>query len=136
MAARISKAQLAALKKPAKKPAKKLPARRERDVLREVLAYLARAGIPAWRTNSGVFRSAGHVYQLAPAGTADVIGCLPPSGRMLAVEVKRPGGKLRPSQAEWLDRMRAAGALCFVATSDREVCEALRAEGYRVPDPL
>lgn len=132
-------------KKP--KPVKLPPAPLERDVMRDVLAYLARCGVIAWRANSGSVPSqGGGLVRLAPAGTADVIGCLPgaplagpgvPAGRMLAVELKRPGkgDDLRPAQAEWQGRLRRAGALVLVATSCRDVCLALRGAGYLVPDP-
>lgn len=130
MAARIKNARvLAGLGR--RRPA---PAPSEAETVGAVLAYLAHAQIPAWRTNSGTLYVAGRLVRLAPAGTADVLGCLP-GGRLLAVEVKRKGGRLRPAQALWLDRMRAQGALAFVARAVADVYAALAAEGYDAPRP-
>lgn len=45
------------------------------------------------------------------------------------VECKRPGGKLRPAQAAFLDNVRRAGGLAIVVSDVRQLGEALDAEG-------
>ena len=62
-------------------------------------------------------------------GCPDVLACLPPGGRLLAVEVKRPhGGRLSQLQKVTLMKLKAIGALTVVATSVaadvRQVVEA------------
>ncbi len=42
-------------------------------------------------------------------------------GRLLAVECKAPGGKMRAEQAEFLSLVRRFGGLAFVARDCRDV---------------
>ncbi len=114
----------------------KLPGPPESAIVKDVLLYLATVPGRFWRANAGGFRAGGHLYRLAPVGTADVIGVLE-GGRFLACELKRPGGgKLRPSQAAWQAEMRALGALVISeARSTRDVFDALITAGLVVPAP-
>ena len=57
-------------------------------------------------------------------GCPDVLGQLK-DGRLLGVEVKSPTGKLRPEQAVFLDRVRAAGGVAFMARDCRDVLREL-----------
>jgi len=56
-------------------------------------------------------------------GTADIVGVL--CGRYVAIEVKRPNKFPTALQKHWLDTKTKCGAICFVATSVREVEERL-----------
>lgn len=47
--------------------------------------------------------------------------CFLPGGRVVFVELKRPGGKLSPIQVKVLDRLRAVGAEVHVLSSKEEV---------------
>jgi hypothetical protein len=58
-------------------------------------------------------------------GVSDIIGCIPKTGRFLAIEVKRPGGKPTPEQQQFIDTINAAGGLAFVARSVEEVEQRL-----------
>jgi len=49
------------------------------------------------------------------------------NGRLLAVEVKAPGGRLRPEQAEFLSLVRRFGGVAFVARDCRDVSRELAA---------
>jgi len=64
-------------------------------------------------------------YGLGSPGGADLIGVLRGPGTLVACEVKSPTGRLRPEQDTFLRRMRASGALAFVARSAGDVLEAL-----------
>jgi hypothetical protein len=46
-------------------------------------------------------------------------------GRFLGVEVKAQAGRLRPEQALFLERIRCAGGVAFVARDLRDVLRAL-----------
>jgi hypothetical protein len=46
---------------------------------------------------------------------------MPKTGRFLAIEVKRPGGKATQEQQQFIDTINAAGGLAFVAHSIEEV---------------
>jgi hypothetical protein len=61
---------------------------------------------------------------LAPAGTADIVGCMP-DGQFLAIEVKRPGGKFKPYQLPWLETIRSLGGLVLVVHSVQELLAAM-----------
>jgi hypothetical protein len=94
------------------------------------LAVFAKDGT-WWRQNSGRTQTAtGRLVQLAPAGTADVIGILGPGGRFCGLEAKRPGNKPTPIQREWAERVRALGGFAAVFTSLDELAAAVeRARG-------
>lgn len=49
--------------------------------------------------------------------------CLLPGGRVVFVELKRPGGNLSPIQVKVLDRLRAVGAEVHVLSSKEAVNE-------------
>lgn len=61
-----------------------------------------------------------------PKRLADVLGQLK-DGRLLGVEVKSPTGRLRPEQAAFLETIRAAGGVGFVARDLRDVRRELQA---------
>jgi hypothetical protein len=48
-----------------------------------------------------------------PVGFPDLIGAIPPHGRMLCIEVKRPGQKPTDAQHAFLDRRRTEGAIAY-----------------------
>lgn len=97
----------------------------ERDVLRGVLEALALHPAVAWavRMNVGAFENAaGRHVRVGFVGCSDVIGQLR-DGRFLAVEVKRPGGKLTEAQFAFLGRVINNGGVGFVAF---EVADVMR----------
>jgi hypothetical protein len=66
-----------------------------------------------------------------PKGVSDIIGILPKGiagsdgGRFLAIEVKRPGGKVSPHQEQFIERVNRIGGLGFVAYSVEDVINRL-----------
>jgi hypothetical protein len=118
----------------------------EKEIQAQILAYLALLpGVLAWRQNAGGmkanYKGKERFFRFASRpGISDIIGVLPASrhgvtasrqpGRFLAVECKRPGGKLSLDQAAFLDAVRAAGGLALVVHSLDELIEALCVEGY------
>jgi hypothetical protein len=57
-------------------------------------------------------------------GVSDVLGVLP-GGRFLAIECKGPTGRPSPEQVEFIERVRAAGGVAFVARSLEDVKKGL-----------
>ncbi len=55
----------------------------------------------------------------------DILGILHPSGRLLCIEVKKPGGVVSVEQKEFLDIINRNGGLGFVAQSINDVEEFL-----------
>lgn len=65
---------------------------------------------------------AGKVYAsiYGQTGWPDILAIVPPHGRVLAIEVKLPGGKVTPLQEHTMAAMAAAGAVAGVARSIEE----------------
>jgi Holliday junction resolvase len=49
------------------------------------------------------------------AGTPDVLACVPPEGRFLAIEVKAQNGKPSELQLAKIEQIRKAGGFAYVA---------------------
>lgn len=90
----------------------------EKDIQRVLLTYLRSVlGWPVVRINSGGMRRGKSFYRFNDtAGVSDIVGLIPPAGRFLAIEVKRPGGRPTEQQRQWLDAVRAAGGVGLVVT--------------------
>lgn len=58
-----------------------------------------------------------------PKGISDILGIY--LGKMLAIEVKKPGGKLTPEQQRFIDRVKIEGGISFVAYSIDDVINGL-----------
>ena len=121
-------------------PAPRHNDRPEAAALAEVLQALKHHPAVAWceRMNSGahvVQGTAGRRFiRYGFKGCPDVLGMLR-DGRLLACEVKAPGGRLRPEQAAFLELVGAAGGLAFVARNCRDVFAALDI-GQPHPEPV
>ena len=95
----------------------------EQAIQRSILDYLRFKKIMAWKNpTTGVFDPTTRRFRrgVGPVGAADIFGLLP-GGRFLAIEVKRPGGRIAPHQASWLAQVHAQGALTLVAYSLADV---------------
>lgn len=104
------------------KQPKRIHDKPEAAALVEVLKALNTHPDVAWceRMNSGAARIDARFVRFAWPGCPDVLGQLR-DGRLLGVEVKGPTGKLLPEQAVFLERIRAAGGVGFVARDCRDV---------------
>lgn len=99
----------------------------EKDIQRDILAYLKLRKIMAWRNQTtGIYDTKRKTFRANQTmkGVPDILGILP-NGQFLGIEVKRPGGKLSAEQQMFGAYARLAGAKCFVATSVKEVAEQL-----------
>src|SRR5262245_43864337 len=106
-----------------------IKAPRESGLTRAVLQYLTLRGIVCWRNNTGALKVQNRFARFGAPGAADVLGLLP-GGRLLAVEVKRPGGKTTGLQRAWLDMVGRAGALALVVISVDDLARQLGEAGY------
>jgi hypothetical protein len=91
-------------------------------------------GVFCWKQpNSGIQRADGRGWIPSQTpGIADIIGVLP-GGRFLAIEVKRPGGELSPTQKLFLENVNRSGGLAFMASSLEEVIKTLNGKNtYKV----
>lgn len=110
----------------------------EAALLKAASQYLAlaaaRTGLVWWRANSGgLALPNGRRVIGSPAGTPDLLVVLPPSGRLLGLELKSPTGRQRPSQRAWQESAEKAGAGYAIVRSLEELRLALRAEGLDAP---
>ena len=98
----------------------------EQSIQRAILDYLRWRGIPCYKhQNAGIRKPDGGYIPTHTRGVSDIIGCIPKTGRFLAIEVKRPGGKPTQEQQQFIDTINAAGGLAFVARSVDEVAECI-----------
>ena len=115
----------------------KLSPPREAEIQRAILELLQVLGIPAWRANTGAIKATyqgrDRFVRFGPKGQADILGVLPPLGRALAVEVKRPGKKASMEQEAFLNLITRTGGLAFVATCPNDVVQALARAGWEAP---
>jgi len=76
-----------------------------------------------WRNNVG--SPDGRYHYGLPIGSADLVGVLAPSGRLIALECKTAVGKLRKEQRAWLDVVRRFGGFACVVRSAEEALAAV-----------
>ncbi len=96
----------------------------------EVLRALRTHPAVSWceRMNSGAARIGSRFVRFGFRGCPDVLGQLK-DGRLLGVEVKGPTGRLRPEQELFLERVRGAGGVAFMARDCRDVLRELSRPG-------
>jgi hypothetical protein len=105
----------------------------ETALVATVLDYLAVRQVFCWRSNNvGTRRTARDGRQFwhftGLRGVSDIVGVLE-GGRLLAIEVKRPGGKLTDEQSWFIDEVNRRGGLALVIRDVGQLDQALRAEG-------
>ncbi len=104
--------------------AQKSQRRRETEITREILRYLAAVGCLAWRNNTGAVRGQhkgkARVVHFGHVGSSDILGVMP-GGRFLAIEVKRRGQAVTREQAAFLALVHQLGGQALVATKVDDV---------------
>lgn len=106
---------------------KRTNARPEAAALVEVLKAVRAHPLVAWaeRQNSGAVRNGGRFIRFGWPGCPDVLGQLR-DGRFLGVEVKAAKGRPSPEQVAFLERIRLAGGVAFIAHDLRDVLRELK----------
>ena len=69
-------------------------------------------------------------------GVTDLIGTLPPYGRALWIEIKRPGREATETQNEFMAIMKKAGGIVGVVRSVPELRDLLLHAGYKAAEKL
>lgn len=89
------------------------------QVTRTIIAYLDAHGYDAWaQPNRGEYDPKTGKWRPHPnarRGVADILGFRRTDGRFLAVEVKTGSDRPRPAQTVFLNAVKAAGGLAFIA---------------------
>ena len=101
--------------------------RPEAAALLEVLKAVRAHSLVAWaeRQNSGAAKVGGRFIRFGWPGCPDVLGQLK-DGRLLGVEVKAAQGRASPEQVAFLERIRGAGGVAFIAHDLRDVVRGLK----------
>ncbi len=117
----------------------------ESDIQKLIMLAVAKQGHVLFRNNTaqgwaGKSANAGRgtvvienprpLYAGLCKGSSDLIGWTS-CGLFLAVEVKRPGQKPTPEQANFAAQVNKAGGIAIVATSDKEATDQIATEIYR-----
>ena len=86
-----------------------------------ILACLTLQGFSVWRQNtSGIYDQKTGRWRVNPQGrrgVPDIIGFRKRDGLFIGVEIKAGRDQLRSEQKQFLDELKAAGDLAFVAHS-------------------
>lgn len=90
----------------------------ETVLMNKIRVKLSEYGV-CFRANVGKVRMMdGRYFDTGlPRGFSDLFGVKANDGKVFFVEVKTPTGKVRPEQLQFIDTMRALGALAGVARS-------------------
>jgi hypothetical protein len=102
----------------------KLPSPTEHEVQLAIQAYLALQGHFCWRNNSGALPDKrGRLVRFGRVGSSDILGCHKDNGRLIALEIKRPGMPYKPTPAQlaFLDEITRRGGYAGIATSIDDV---------------
>lgn len=95
---------------------------KETEIQAQIIEYLKTVHIFAWRNNSGMRPGAsGRPVRFGAVGSPDILGALKPDGKLLAIEVKKPGEKPTPEQVLFLSNLVNSGAFVIVAECVEDV---------------
>ena len=86
----------------------------ESAIVKQIRDVIARCGGRATKIHGGNYQE---------PGISDLLVCL--DGKFIAIEVKRPGGKATPIQSQYIEEIKRAGGIAFVAHSVDEVVKEL-----------
>lgn len=103
-----------------RKPKRKKKQSYEKTLQNAILQYLASRGIFAWRQNTGAIKIEDRFLRFGALGCPDILGLLP-NGKMLAIEVKSPKGKLTLAQKSFLEAIVKNGGIAIVAKRFQDV---------------
>lgn len=97
----------------------------EKVIQKQILDWLKETHLLHWRQNSGVVFAGNRMVRLGEEGLPDIVIVVPPTGRLLGLEVKSAKGKLRPKQKEFQERLVAIGGYYHVVRSLEQAMEAV-----------
>lgn len=104
----------------------------EAGIQKAILQLLAAEKIPAWRMNSGAYKSeTGTFIRYGNKGMADIVAVLPErfgvhnAGRFLAIEVKSEKGRLTPDQKAFAETINSCCGYAIIARSVDDVIDFL-----------
>lgn len=96
----------------------------EKQITANIRKYLSIKNIWHWKQWQGPMSQ--------PRGVSDIVGIL--YGLMLAIEVKKPGGKLSDYQERFLENVNKRGGIAFVAFSVDDVIRVIEGIEKQIKD--
>jgi hypothetical protein len=99
----------------------------EHQIQTSILNILSYYGVFAWRNNSGMIAVGEGKYRrmikLGVAGMPDILGIQKESGRLVGIEVKKPGKTTTEAQKHMLETLEEYGAIVYVAHSVDDIAQ-------------
>lgn len=82
-----------------------------------IIAHLYKKGVFAWRASStGIYdRNKGHFRTAPKKGVSDILAVLPPTGKLVAIEVKIGKDRMSPEQTGFHKNVIRMGGEVFIA---------------------
>lgn len=110
------------------------------QITRAILGYLDAHGFSAWaQPNRGEYDPKTGRWRPHPnarRGVPDILGFRRADGKFLGVEVKAGADRIRPEQTEFLNELKAAGGLAFIAYDFAGFVQSFERRGlHRVAAP-
>ena len=100
------------------------------ELTKEIIKFLNVAGFLTWRNNTaGVYDPTKKIFRRNPAlkrGVSDILGIVPFTGRLIAIEIKIGADKLSPEQHMFLNDVRERNGIAFVAKGFNGFIESLK----------
>lgn len=101
----------------------------EANVQQEIRLALSDIGCLVFRNNVGAFRDpkTGRLirYGVGDKGGSDLIA-ISPTGKFVAIECKKEGGRVRPEQLLFCEAVRRAGGIAGICRSAEEAVKLVR----------
>ncbi len=94
---------------------------KESEIQKQIIDYLKVMNIIVIRNNSGRINIGKRWINLGDAGSSDLIAMHPISGKLIAIEVKSSGEKLRDKQIEFRDKVLNGNGIHITAYSLQDV---------------
>ncbi|HDY68762.1 MAG TPA: VRR-NUC domain-containing protein [Candidatus Scalindua sp.] len=104
----------------------------EAEIQHQIMEYLALIPkvVPKfWRQNTGAMKIEDRFIKFGETGTSDILGYMN-DGKILAIEVKRPGENPTPEQLKFLRGIHKANGIAIIARRIEDVNMRLKMAGY------
>ncbi|HEX8429179.1 VRR-NUC domain-containing protein [Hymenobacter sp.] len=107
------------------------------EITSAIIAYLQHHGYSVWRQNtSGIYDPQTGRWKVNPQGrrgVPDIIGFRKSDGVFVGVEVKAGRDVLRDEQREFLNELKQAGGVAFVAYDFAQFQQSFEGRGLHLP---
>lgn len=99
----------------------------EHDIQEKIKVALSEYGV-IFRINVGTGKTLdGRYFNTGvPPGFSDLFGVKAPEGRAVFIEVKKPGGVIRPQQQHFIEQMKSYGAIAGICYSVEEALKLIK----------